>query len=103
MWYNRPSEYLLKEEYLNNLICPCIFKKKSQPEFTIITAYIDDLNIIETSEELSKVIEYLKKEFELKDLKKKKLPWFTNWSSSRWDIYSSINLYKKGFENIFYG
>ena len=29
MWYNRLSEYLLKEEYVNNPICPCIFIKKS--------------------------------------------------------------------------
>ena len=29
MWYNRPSEYLLKEGYANNPICPCIFIKKS--------------------------------------------------------------------------
>ena len=29
MWYNRLSEYLLKERYVNNPICPCIFIKKS--------------------------------------------------------------------------
>ena len=27
MWYNRLSEYLLKEGYVNNPICPCIFIK----------------------------------------------------------------------------
>ena len=30
MWYNRISEYLLKEGYVNNPICPCIFIKKSE-------------------------------------------------------------------------
>ena len=34
--------------------------------------YVDDLNIIKTPEEFSKSIEYLKKEFEMKDLSKTK-------------------------------
>ncbi|KAL0551256.1 hypothetical protein IC582_010342 [Cucumis melo] len=72
MRYNRLSEYLLKEGYQNNQICPCVFIKKSQSGFTIIAVYVDDLNIIETSEELSKAIEHLKKEFEMKDLGKTK-------------------------------
>ena len=29
MWYNHLSEYLLKERYVNNPICACIFIKKS--------------------------------------------------------------------------
>ena len=70
MWYNRLSEYLLKEGYQNNPICPYIFIKKSQSGFVIITVYVDDLNIIRTLEELSKTIEYLKKEFKMKDLGK---------------------------------
>ena len=28
MWYNRLSDYLLKEGYVNNSICPCVFIKK---------------------------------------------------------------------------
>jgi len=31
MWYNRLSEYLLKEGYKNNQICPCVFIKKIYP------------------------------------------------------------------------
>ena len=27
MWYNRLSNYLLKEGYINNSICPCVFIK----------------------------------------------------------------------------
>ena len=29
MWYNRLSTYLLKERYVNNSICPCVFIKKT--------------------------------------------------------------------------
>ena len=36
MWYNCLSEYLLKEGYANNHICPCIFIKKLETEFSII-------------------------------------------------------------------
>lgn len=72
MWYNRLSEYLLKEGYKNDSICPCIFIKRSGPEYVIIAVYVDDLNIIGTPGELPKAFEYLKKEFEMKDLGKTK-------------------------------
>ena len=71
MWYNRLSEYLLKEGYANNPICPCIFIKKSETEFAVIIVYVDDLNLIGTPEELTRTTKYLKKEFEIKDLRKK--------------------------------
>ena len=73
MWYNRLSEYLLKEGYVNNPICPCVFIKKSETGFAIIVVYVDDLNLVGTPEELTKTAEYLKKEFEMKDLGKRKL------------------------------
>ena len=72
MWYNRLSEYLLKEGYVNNPICPCVFIKKSENGFAIIDVYVDDLNLVGTPEELTKTAEYLKKEFEMKDLGKTK-------------------------------
>ena len=72
MWYNRLSEYLLKEGYVNYLICPCVFIKKSETGFAIIAVYVDDLNLVGTPEELTKTAEYLKKEFEMKDLGKTK-------------------------------
>ena len=72
MWYNRLSEYYLKEGYVNNPICPCVFIKKSETGFAIIAVYIDDLNLVGTPEELTKTAEYLKKEFEMKDLGKTK-------------------------------
>ena len=72
MWYNRLSDYLLKEGYVNNPICPCVFIKKSEIGFVIIVVYVDDLNLVGTPEELTKTAEYLKKEFEMKDLGKTK-------------------------------
>jgi predicted CoA-binding protein len=68
MWYNRLSEFLLKEGYKTDPIFPCIFMKRSGHEFAIIDVYVDDLNIIGTPEELPKVVDCLKKEFEMKDL-----------------------------------
>jgi len=68
MWYNRLSEYLLKERFENNPICPCVFIKKSESEFAIIAVYVDDLNLVGTPEELTKTDTYLKNEFEMKDL-----------------------------------
>lgn len=38
--------------------------------FTIMTMYIDDMSLIETFEKLIEVTEYLKREFEMKDLGK---------------------------------
>ena len=35
MWYNHLSEYLLKEGYVNNPICPCIFIKKLETGLAI--------------------------------------------------------------------
>jgi hypothetical protein len=72
MWYNRLSEYLLKEGYANNPICPCVFIKKSEIGFAIIAVYVDDLNLIGNLEELTKTASYLKDEFEMKDLGKTK-------------------------------
>ncbi|KAG7557098.1 Reverse transcriptase RNA-dependent DNA polymerase [Arabidopsis suecica] len=73
MWYNRLSEYLVKEGYKNDPISPCIFIKKfANKGFVIIAVYVDDLNILGTSGEIAQTVEYLKKEFEMKDLGKTK-------------------------------
>ena len=50
MWYNCLNKYLLKEGYANNLICTCIFIKKSKTGFAIIIVYVDDLNLVGTLE-----------------------------------------------------
>ena len=73
MWYQRLSGYLIKERYKNDPICPCVFIKKLETAFAIIAVYVDNISLIGTPEELAKTAEYLKKEFEVKDLGKTKL------------------------------
>ncbi|KAL8156462.1 hypothetical protein AgCh_001527 [Apium graveolens] len=68
MWYNIFSEYLLNDGYVNNQVCPCIFIKRSSTGFVIIAVYVDDLNIFGTTEDITNVANYLKNEFEMKDL-----------------------------------
>ena len=72
MWYNRLSEYLLKERYVYNPICPCIFIKKLETRFLIIVVYVDDLNLVGTPKKITRTTNYLKNEFEMKDLRKTK-------------------------------
>ena len=55
---------------MNNLICPCVFIKKTKNGFAIIAVYVDDLNFIGTPKELIKTANYLRKEFEMKDFEK---------------------------------
>ena len=57
---------------MNNPICPCVFIKKTTIGFAIIAVYVDDLNLIRNPEELIKTTNYLKKEFEMKNLEKTK-------------------------------
>ena len=72
MWYNQLSEFLLKKGYTNNDDCPCVFIKKSQTRFYIISVYIDDLKIIDSSKDIEEAHKRLKKKFEIKDLGKTK-------------------------------
>ena len=50
-----------------------MFIKISEIKYAIIVVYVDNMNLIGTLEELSKTVEYLKIEFEIKDLGKTKL------------------------------
>ncbi|KAL0412075.1 UNVERIFIED_CONTAM: Retrovirus-related Pol polyprotein from transposon TNT 1-94 [Sesamum latifolium] len=68
MWYNRLSEYLIKNGFCHNPISPCLFIKRTESGFVIIAVYVDDLNIIGSSEEIQQATDYLKSEFEMKDL-----------------------------------
>ena len=72
MWYNRLSEYLLQKGYSNSDDCLCVFIKKSQTRFCIISVYVDDLNIIGHKQDIDEACKHLKTEFELKDLGKTK-------------------------------
>ena len=73
MWYQRLNESLIKERYVNDPICPYMFIKKSKIIFAMIVVYVDEKNLIEISEELSKTAKHLKNELEVKDLGKIKL------------------------------
>lgn len=68
MWYNRLSEYLIKEGFHNNQISPCLFIKRTKSGYVIIAVYVDDLNIIGSPEEIRQAADYLTREFEMKDL-----------------------------------
>ena len=58
MCYNYLSEYLIKQGYINDAICPCIFIKKTTLGFVILAVYVDDINLIGTPEEVQKAIEF---------------------------------------------
>jgi len=90
MWYNYLSKYLLKKGYNNDLICPCVYIKKSESNFAIIGMYVDDLSIKWTLREIPKTINYLKKEFEIKN---KILSRSTSRAFSKWDSHSLVNLH----------
>jgi len=63
MWYN---EYLLKEWYKNDTIYPYIYMKRSKNEFSIISVYVNNINIIGI---LKKAIDCLKKDLRWRILK----------------------------------
>ncbi|KAM1061302.1 hypothetical protein FF1_025819 [Malus domestica] len=60
MWYNRVSEYLTSQGYVNNELCPCVFIKKSHFRFTIVAVYVDDMNLIGTPAEVEEIATHLK-------------------------------------------
>ena len=72
MWYNRLSEYLLKKRISEQSNLPMCFYQEIKNWLTIRAVYMDDLNLIGNFEELTKIVNYLKKEFEMKDLRKTK-------------------------------
>jgi len=68
MWYNRLSEFLLAKGYTSSDDSPCVFIKKSDTGFCIISVYVDDLNIIGHIQDINKARNHLTMEFEMKDL-----------------------------------
>ncbi|KAM2855266.1 hypothetical protein FF1_025609 [Malus domestica] len=70
MWYNRLSEYLTSQGYVNNELCLCVLIKKSHSGFAIVAVYVDDMNLIGTPVKLEEIAAHLKSEFEMKDLGK---------------------------------
>jgi hypothetical protein len=72
MWYNRLKEFLLNKGYYNNDDCSCVFIRESSIRFCIISVYVDDLNIIGTELDINEAYDYLKIEFQIKDLRETK-------------------------------
>jgi hypothetical protein len=72
MWYNRLNEFLLNKGYSNSSDCPCVFIRKSNTDFCIISIYVDDLNIIGHINDIDDAHNHLKKESDIKDLGKTK-------------------------------
>jgi hypothetical protein len=66
MWYNQLKEFHLNKRYSNNDDCPCVFIRKSNTDFYIISVYVDGLNIISHAKDIDKAHYHLKREFELK-------------------------------------
>jgi len=94
VWHNSLIDYLFKEGYRYDPICSCIYMKRSKNEFSIIIDYVDDINIIGTTNELTKAIDCLKKEFEMKDLEKEKILFeITNWAFKQRCFNTSRDLY----------
>jgi hypothetical protein len=72
MWYNRLNKFLLNKGYWNSDDCPCVFIRKCNTGFCIISVYVDDLNIIGHTKDIDEECNHLKIEFEINDLGKTK-------------------------------
>jgi hypothetical protein len=72
VWYNWLKEFFLNKCHFNYDDCPRVFICKSSTRFCIISVYIDDLNIIGTKLDINDAQDYLKTQFEMKDLGKTK-------------------------------
>jgi hypothetical protein len=68
MWYNWLKEFLLKIGYSNNDDCPCVFIRRFSTRFCIISAYVNDVNIIGTEIDINEARDHLKIEFKMKYL-----------------------------------
>jgi hypothetical protein len=69
MWL---SEFLISIGFINSDDFPCVFIKNSSKGFCIISIYVDDLNIIGNEADINEARQYLKTEFEMKDLSQTK-------------------------------
>jgi hypothetical protein len=72
MWYNRQKGFFLNKGYSNSDDCPCVFIRKSNTSFCIISVYVDDLNITGHVKDINEACNHLKNEFKIKDLGKTK-------------------------------
>ena len=103
MWYNRLNEYLIKDGYINDPICPYVFIKKFEIRFAMIAIYVDDINLIGTLKELSKTVKYLKNKFDVKDLGKTKLFFGLEFEHKGIKILVHQSTYTEKYLSILYG
>jgi Reverse transcriptase (RNA-dependent DNA polymerase) len=68
-WYAKLSFSLLKIKFIKSTADSSMFIKHSQNITTIILVYVDDIIITgNNNEKITRVKQYLKKEFDIKDL-----------------------------------
>jgi hypothetical protein len=68
MWYNQLKEFILNKGYFNSDDCTYMFIRRSSTRFYIISIYVNNLNIIDHIKDMNKRHNYLKTQFERKDL-----------------------------------
>jgi hypothetical protein len=74
-----------------------VFIKKSMNRFCIILVYVDDLNIIGTTEDIKEAMAYLNSKFEMEDLGKTSFAWACISSTPLpKGVYAPVWLYQKG-------
>ena len=76
--------------------------KKLGTRFAIIAIYVDDLNLVGTLEELTRIANYLKKEFEMKNL----MNFFfrlVDQAFPYWIFGSPIGIYHENLKALLYG
>jgi hypothetical protein len=56
MWYKRLRDFLIDRGFKNDEVCPCIFIKRTDKELVIVVVYVDDLNIIGTTNAISEIV-----------------------------------------------
>jgi hypothetical protein len=100
MWYNRLKKFLLKNGYSNSDDCPCVFIKKFNTDFCIISVYVYDLNIIGHIKDIDEARNHPKNEFEMKDLGKTIFFRITNRTSSDGYSCTSVCLCPKVLEKF---
>jgi hypothetical protein len=66
------NEFRLNKGCSNSDDCPCVFIRKPNTDFCIISVYIDDLNIISHTKDIDESRKHVKKEFKMNDLGKTK-------------------------------
>ena len=68
IWFQQLKDFLLHKKFQNDEVCPCLFIRRDERGLVIVAVYVDDLNIVGTSDAITAAAAELKSEFEIKDL-----------------------------------